>query len=335
MSRPINSKNLVINSGSISQNISQSTVIPAALSCDSLTVNTIYLVDSLYTKNTKNVNALNKLQISQGSIVNVYNSTNANLKTLKYNNVYFLPDIVDSNIVTLYTNNVLNIGVNTNQLNLIGSNISISPTYNLNVQNQSIFSQVIINKYLLANCDVKINGNLIVQGDILYNTANITGNLKVGGNIILNNKILMANSNTNFLEYNGNNVVTITRSNILSASNILIIDPTGKLDTMFEVVGNITCNSVYLTSDIRKKKNIRDISSEEINNLNELKSYNFDLKSSNNNNYGFMAHEVANLFPMLSTGDTVNYIGFIPLLLEKIKILEERVKILECFTNSL
>jgi hypothetical protein len=32
---------------------------------------------------------------------------------------------------------------------------------------------------------------------------------------------------------------------------------------------------------------------------------------------------------MLSTGDTVNYIGFIPLLLEKIKILEERIKILE------
>ena len=48
-----------------------------------------------------------------------------------------------------------------------------------------------------------------------------------------------------------------------------------------------------------------------------------------------MAHEVANLYPMLSTGDTVNYIGFIPLLLEKIKILEERVKYLEVISNTL
>ena len=56
-----------------------------------------------YTKNTKNVNALNKLQISEGSIVNVYNSQNANLKTLKYNNVYFMPEANISNIVNLFT----------------------------------------------------------------------------------------------------------------------------------------------------------------------------------------------------------------------------------------
>jgi hypothetical protein len=335
MSRPINSKNLIINSGTTLQTVSQSTVIPAALSCDSLTVNTIYLTDSLYTKNTKNVNALNKLQISEGSIVNVYNSQNANLKTLKFNNVYFLPDVTFSNIVTLYTDNILNIGTLTNQVNITSSNLTIRTGGNLTVQGQSIFSQLIINKNLTANCDVNINGNLYVQGGISYNTANITGNLQVGGNIILNNKVLSVESNTNLLKYNGNNVVTITNANILSASNILVIDPTGKLDTLFEVVGNITCNSVYLTSDIRKKKNIRDISEEEINNLSELKSYNFDLKSSNNNNYGFMAHEVANLYPMLSTGDTVNYIGFIPLLLEKIKILEERIKNLESGSNFL
>jgi hypothetical protein len=34
-------------------------------------------------------------------------------------------------------------------------------------------------------------------------------------------------------------------------------------------------------------------------------------------------------YPMLSNGSTVNYIGFIPLLLEKIKILENKIKILE------
>jgi hypothetical protein len=246
-----------------------------------------------------------------------------------------MPDVTYSNIVTLYTDNILNIGQNTNVLNLTGSNINITPTGNLTVTNQSIFSELIINDNFQSNCDATINGNLFVQGSVYYKTADITGNLKVGGNIILNNYIINANSKSGLLEYNGNNVVTITRGNVLSCSNILVIDPTGKLDTMFEVVGNITCNSVYLTSDIRKKKNIREISANEINNLSELKSYNFDLKSSNNNNYGFMAHEVANLYPMLSTGDTVNYIGFIPLLLEKIKILEERIKCLEFISNNL
>jgi hypothetical protein len=275
MSRPINSKNLVFNSSSVSSTVNSSTVIPAALSCDSLTVNTIYLVDSLYTKNTNNVNAINKLKISKGSIVNVFSSTHANLQTISYNNVYFMPDINFSNIVTLYTDNILNIGINKNQLNLIGSNIAISTTGNLTVSGQSIFSQLIINNNLTANCDVNINGNLLVNGAINYKTANISGNLSVGGNIILNNKVLSV-SNNGYLRYNGNNVVTITQSNILSASNVVIIDPTGKLDTLFEVVGNITCNCVYLTSDIKKKKNIRDISMSEIDNLSKLKSYNFD-----------------------------------------------------------
>ena len=332
MSRPINNKSSITSSAGalqVSNQTSSPTVIPAALSCDTLTVNTIYLVNSLYTKNTKNVNALNKLQISEGSIVNVYNSQNPNLRTLKYNNVYFMPEANISNIVTLYTDNILNIGLIDKKLNLFGSNITVTPYNNFYVKNQSTFSYVTIQNNLIADCNVIVNGNLIVNGDVYYNTASIKGNLKVGGNIILNNKVLMANSTTNFLEYNANNVVTINHANILSCSNILVVDPTGTLDTLFEVVGNITCNSVYLTSDIRKKKNIREISNDEINNLSELRSYNFDMKSNNNNNYGFMAHEVANLYPTLSTGDTVNYIGFIPLLLEKIKILEERVKVLE------
>ena len=95
---------------------------------------------------------------------------------------------------------------------------------------------------------------------------------------------------------------------------------------MLEVRGNISCDNLFLTSAVEKKRNIREISKEEIVRLDRIKSYNFDLKSNNNNNYGFLAHEVHEIFPSLSTGESVNYIGFIPLLLEKIRKLEARIE---------
>jgi hypothetical protein len=112
-------------------------------------------------------------------------------------------------------------------------------------------------------------------------------------------------------------------------SNIIIVDNTNMLDVLLEVRGNITCNNLYLTSNVDKKKNIREISSNEIERLNTIKSYNFDLKLNDNNNYGFLAHEIKEIYPILSNGDSVNYIGFIPLLLEKIKILENKIKYIE------
>ena len=47
-----------------------------------------------------------------------------------------------------------------------------------------------------------------------------------------------------------------------------------------------------------------------------------------------MAHEVQSVYPILSNGDSVNYVGFIPLLLEKIKILEEEIKLLKDKLNN-
>jgi hypothetical protein len=477
MSRPIISQSLSgtsISNGSTFK-------IPANLNLETLTVRNIFLTDSLYTKNSTSSTSSNKLQLTSGSIYNIYNSTNANLKVLKYNNVYFLPDVDLSNIVTLYTDNILNIGILKNPLNLYGSDIYLKATDkiildgnllinsnvtvvgniigitdliltgNLQVDTNTLLKgplqvnssthilntltvdssthilgrlqvdsdaeilgdlQVNSDTYILGKLEVDSSGlirgslqvdssariigtlevdssahilgaltvdsSALIKGTLEVNssshligaltvdssalikgaltvdssalikgtlevdssshligaltvdsTAHILGDLTADQSIILDNKIIRVDPLTNYLMYNANNVVTITPSNILSCSNILVIDPTGRLDTMFEVVGNITCNSIYLTSDINKKKNIREITYEEINNLNNIKSYNFDLKSSNNNNFGFMAHEVSNLYPMLSTGDTVNYIGFIPLLLEKIKILEERIMVLE------
>jgi len=166
-------------------------------------------------------------------------------------------------------------------------------------------------------CDLKAWSNLIVLGD-----SNIHGNIIVG-NIILNNNTL---SGSNNLKYNSTTLISVNENNVLNLSNIIIVDPSNSIDVMLEVRGNISCDNLFLTSAVEKKRNIREISKEEIVRLDRIKSYNFDLKSNNNNNYGFLAHEVHEIFPSLSTGESVNYIGFIPLLLEKIRKLEARIE---------
>jgi predicted acyltransferase (DUF342 family) len=190
----------------------------------------------------------------------------------------------------------------------------------------NIVGNLIIGSNLRVLKDANIVGNLIVNKD-----ANIYGNITsnniiIYNELILNNNILIGNTN---LKYNSNTVLSVDSSNIINLSNIIIVDPTNLLDVLLEVRGNISCNSLFLTSNVEKKKNIREISENEIERLNIIKSYNFDLKSNDNNNYGFLAHEVQGVYPILSNGDSVNYIGFIPLLLEKIKILENKIILIE------
>ena len=120
MSRPINYNN---NSGDgtstnsagtlkIINNAGTTATIPNqnSLTIDTLNVKNIYLLNSLYTKTDVNINAPNRLQITQGSITNQFNSTDSTKITLSYNNVYFRPSTTDINTVTLFAFNKLIIG---------------------------------------------------------------------------------------------------------------------------------------------------------------------------------------------------------------------------------
>lgn len=381
-----------------------SVTVPKILTIDTLTVKSIILLDSLFTKNDIDVSAVNKLEISKGSIKNTLVSPNASKKALTFNNVYFEPDPQVSDIMTIYGSNDLNIGKTLHDLSLYGSNVSILSN-NINIKN--IANGNIVTNYIGANIgtiqynsdrnqfqyfnDVQIFGNLEVQNQIVYSTiiinesniilstisgnltivgelfalsnviisknltcsdlnvsninvSKINGNLTIGNNLTVNNSIytpnvllnnqILTTDTANNLIYNSNIILTIDSSNIINMSNIIIYDATNSQEVLLDVRGNIQCTAVFLTSNVNKKKNIRDLTIDEINHVSKIKSYNYDLKSSDMNNYGFLAHEVHNVYPMLSDGDSVNYIGFIPLLLEKIKILENRIILLENKINT-
>jgi hypothetical protein len=104
--------------------------------------------------------------------------------------------------------------------------------------------------------------------------------------------------------------------------------------------------SIYNPSDEILKKNIEPISINKINDLNNLKpiQYLFKTDSKNKIHYGFIAQEVEKIYPELVKNSemgykTINYIEFIPLLVQKIndnanEIESLKLKIKELSDNS-
>jgi len=291
-----------------------SSILPTVLTLDSLSVRNITLLGTLVTKNNGKSSGQNKLSISQGQITNVLNSATESQLALKYNGVYFQPDLNDASNVTLYTDNVLKLGTLNNNLELSGQRITLTTTDTFYINGKTTIG-------LLSYDNLAINFNITAGQDI-----SAGNNINAGNDINIANKNISFNQSTNSLIFDSNRLFLMLNSqNVINASNIIIEPSNSAQDVLFDVKGNISCNSVYITSDINKKKDIREINNDEIININNIKSYNFNYKSNDVNSYGFMAHEVRNIYPSLSNGETVNYIGFIPLLLEKIKMMESEI----------
>jgi len=87
----------ILNQQSSSTNnntfIAPSTSTSANPIFDTVYVNKIYILDTLYTKISKSTAAENKLSLSEGVINNEFTGLYSNLEILKFNNVSFEPNI--------------------------------------------------------------------------------------------------------------------------------------------------------------------------------------------------------------------------------------------------
>ena len=99
--------------------------------------------------------------------------------------------------------------------------------------------------------------------------------------------------------------------------------------------GNVTATSFNATSDYRIKENIISLnnSTYNVNNLNPVSYFNTSLKKQD---IGFIAHEVQEIYPFLVNGNkddenyqSINYTGFIPILVKEIQLLKEENKLLK------
>ena len=117
-------------------------------------------------------------------------------------------------------------------------------------------------------------------------------------------------------------------------------DPTFVLDVSGTIRSNqqITALSFNATSDYRFKNNVQPIDPNKT--VDDLRPVEYDL-SSGTHDMGFIAHEVQDIFPFLVNGEkdnetlqSLNYNGFIALLVKEIQVLKERIKNLEDKMNS-
>ena len=95
-----------------------------------------------------------------------------------------------------------------------------------------------------------------------------------------------------------------------------------------------TVNTVNTLSDYRIKSNIINIP--EILNVNNLRPVEYTNNLSNTRQYGFIAHEVAEYIPYITTGEkdqevyqSINYIGLIPLLVKEIQNAKKEIALLK------
>ena len=98
-----------------------------------------------------------------------------------------------------------------------------------------------------------------------------------------------------------------------------------------DVLGTVRASLFTTTSDYRIKEDINNI--QDIINIDDLKPVKYKNKLNNKMEYGFIAHEVQDIFPEIVEGDkdgeeyqSINYSGLIPILVNEIKKLKEEIK---------
>jgi hypothetical protein len=113
-----------------------------------------------------------------------------------------------------------------------------------------------------------------------------------------------------------------------------------EVDGSANFIGTVNAASYNTSSDYRIKENITQLDSTFIvDNLNPVTYLNNKLGKQD---IGLIAHELQEIYPELVHGmkdgeqlQSVNYIGLIPILIKEVKMLKERVKILEEISNNL
>jgi len=236
---------------------------------------------------------------------------------------------------------------------------------NINNQVNDINKKLIATQNDLANTksEIKntINVNIATLKTDLNNTKNdITNNINVNINNIRNDLTNTRNEITNNITSNINslrndlnsNVTTLTssinfaqndindlRNNLVNTSNDVSIIYTqankNNIRTIYfknAEIDNIVAQDFTLLSDKRLKKNIKNINYP--NKIFELNAKNYKWIDSNKNDSGFIAQEVKELFPELVNEDkngilSVNYIKFVPLIVEIVKKQNQEILFLK------
>jgi len=110
-----------------------------------------------------------------------------------------------------------------------------------------------------------------------------------------------------------------------------------KIGGNFECEGSVVAHTSTSISDINQKENIKIIN-DSLDKLNQINGYTFDWKRDGTSSAGIVAQEVETVLPEIVTETQirdsekfkgVNYDGLVGLLVEAVKELDKKVKLLE------
>lgn len=106
------------------------------------------------------------------------------------------------------------------------------------------------------------------------------------------------------------------------------------LDGQLDVIEDMTVNALKIKSDYRLKKNIATLDEGFV--VDKLKPVIYNKSNKEEQEIGFIAHEVKEEYPYLVSGEkdgeryqTVNYVGLIAVLVNEIQMLKKRIKEIE------
>jgi Chaperone of endosialidase len=189
------------------------------------------------------------------------------------------------------------------------------------------------------------NTNIAIGAAALYSNvsggSNICIGFSAGYNELGSDKLYIENTNSNSPLIGGdfaNDIVGINMS-----VNSLASNPTWKLQVGGDInaSGSVRAAGIVLSSDIRFKKNIAPLQNS-LSNLLKINAVSYNWRNddfternfSDKKQFGVIAQEIETIFPELIDLDSqgfksVNYIALVPVMIEAIKELNQKITLLE------
>jgi hypothetical protein len=194
-----------------------------------------------------------------------------------------------------------------------------------NPTNGQVFYNIDDNNLYIYDESGWVYNNFTSDGSIVNSsTTTLNGAVTVGSTLNVSGNTTL----TGTLNVSGNTTLTGNVGIGLAPS------ATYKLD----ILGTARASLFTTTSDYRIKEDISDVINEGVDELQPVKYKN---KLNNKLEYGFIAHQVQDIFPEMVQGEkdgeeyqSINYLGLIPIMVHEIKQLKEEVRNLKRKRNE-
>ena len=239
---------------------------------------------------------------------------------------------------------------------VVYGNVDISGNINVN-DNLTVNENLTINNNVTAYGNVDISGNIDISGNALVagnltvddsvtvaNNITAYGNVDISGNLTVDNNVIIANNITAYgnMDLSGNmdisgNISVVGELTVLGILNVqaisapIITATTSVTAPTITATKSVTSASFNISSDYRIKDNIIPLSETEFN-IDMLQPVTYTNRITNKQDIGFIAHQLQEYIPILVNGEkdgteyqSVNYIGFIPLLIKEIQTLKKEI----------